>query len=158
LRPLAEERLAGGTLPAPALAFLAAIVPPNIAASLPAMRPDLQELASQGLEALPVSLRVPTAFLLVTLGLQASGEFGAPLLACGFFPVYEALEGATEPPEAWRLVQPQLPTLWFWEEWDRCLKLRRALEHWVHVHPGTLVHILAAARKPTHRKWLESLG
>jgi hypothetical protein len=158
LRPLAEERLAGSTLPPPTLAFCAAIVSATVAAGLPATRPDLQELASQPLEALPASLRVPTAFLLVTLGLQASGKVGAPLLACGFFPVYEALEGAAEPPEAWRLLQPHLPMLWFWEEWDRCLKLRRALENWVQAHPGTLGTILAAARKPAHRKWLESLG
>jgi hypothetical protein len=158
LRPLAVERLARGTLSPPELAFCAAIVPASIAAGLAATRPDLQALASAPLETLPASLRLPTAFLLVALGLQASAEVGTPLLARGFFHVYEALEDAAEPPEAWRLLQPHLPILWFWEESDRCLKLRRALEKWVQAHPGTLGTILTAARKPTHRKWLESLG
>lgn len=158
LRPLAEERLARGPLSPPELAFCAAIVPATIATGLPATRPDLRALAAEPLETLPASLRLPTAFLLVTLGLQASAQAGAPLLARGFFPVYESLEGADEPPEAWRLLQPHLPTLWFWEEWDRCLKLRRALENWVRVHPDTLHTIVAGARKPADRKWLESLG
>ena len=158
LRPLAEERLAHDALSPPVLAFCAAIVPATIAAGLPATRPDLRTLASEPLDTLPASLRLPTAFLLVTIGLQASAQDGAPLLARGFFPVYEALEGAVEPPEAWRLLQAHLPMLWFWEEWDRCLKLRRALENWVRAHPGTLSTILAAARKPADRKWLESLG
>jgi len=158
LRPLAEERLTGGMLTAPELAFCAVLVRPSIAAGLSPTRADLRALNSESLETLPAPLRLPTAFLLVTLGIQASSEIGAPLLACGFFPVYEALEGATEPPEAWRLLQPHLPMLWFWEEWDRCLRLRRALENWVQSHPGTLGTILAAARKPSHRKWLESLG
>jgi GTPase-associated protein 1, N-terminal domain type 1 len=158
LRPLAEKRLARGTLSPPELAFCATIVPATIAAGLPATRPDVQALASEPLDILPASLHVPTAFLLVTLGLQASAEVGAPLLARGFFPAHDALEGATEPPEAWRLLQPHLPLLWFWEEWDRCLKLRRALENWVYAHPNALGTILAAARKPAERRWLESLG
>ncbi len=157
LRPLAEERLAGGNLSPVELAFCAAIVPAHIAAQLPPSRSDIQALAGKGLDTLPPSLRLPTAFLLCTLGLQASEWDGAPLLARGFFPVYEALEGAMEPPESWRMLHPYLPTLWFWEEWDRCLKLRRGLEIWLHAHPDALGTILAAARKPAARQWLKSL-
>lgn len=157
LRPLAEERLSRDALDPAELAFCAAIVPTTIAAKLPASRPDVQALASVPLESLPVPLQLPTAFLLVTIGLQASEDVGAVLLARGFFAVHDALEGAAEPPEAWRLLRPHLPMLWFWEEWDRCLKLRRGLAKWVHEHPQALDTILAAARNPTQRKWLESL-
>lgn len=158
LRPLAEERLVGGTLAPSELAFCAVMVPVTIAARLSASRPDLQALASEPLETLPASLRLPTAFLLVTLGLQASAQVGAPLLARGLFPVHEALEGATEPPEAWRLLQPYLPMFWFWQEWDRCEKLRRALVNWLRAHPSALETILAAARKPAEKRLVESLG
>ena len=157
LRPLAEGRLAGGNLSPLELAFCAAIVPAHIAAELPASRSDIQALAGKALDTLPASLRLPTAFLLCTLGLQASEWDGAPLLARGFFPVYEALDGAVEPPEAWHMLQPHLPILWFWEEWDRCSKLRRGLEIWLRAHPNALGTILTEARKPAHRNWLESL-
>ncbi len=157
LRPLAEERLAGGNLTPHELAFCAAMVPPPVAAALPATRSDIQELAVNSLNILPAPLRLPTAFLLCTLGLQASEWDGAALLARGFFPVLEALDGAVEPPEAWRMLQPHLPTLWFWEEWDRCLKLRRGLENWLRAHPNALDTILEAATKRADRSWLESL-
>ena len=106
LRPLAEKRLADGMLSPSELAFCAMIVPATIAARLSATRADLQALASEPLESLPASLRLPTAFLLATFGLQASAQLGAPLFACGLFPVHEALKSATEPPEVWRLLQP----------------------------------------------------
>jgi len=157
LRPLAEERLTCGNLSPIELVFCATIVPPSIAAVLPATRSDIQELAAKPLDSLPTSLRLQAAFLLCTLGLQASEWDGTPLLARGFFPVYEALDGAVEPPEAWRMLQPHLPTLWFWEEWDRCLKLRRGLEIWLRTHPNALGTILAAARKQDDKNWLESL-
>jgi hypothetical protein len=157
LRPLAEQRLMNEISPLE-LAFCAVLVPSTIAAQLSASRADLQKLASESLENLPASLRLPTAFLLVTLGLQASAQLGAPLIARGLFPVYEALEGATEPPEAWRLLQPHLPMLWYWQEWDRCEKLRRALANWLLAHPSALGTILAAARKPAEKRLVESLG
>ena len=74
--------------------------PPTVASRLSASRPDLQTLAAEPVENLPPALRLPTAFLLVTLGLQASPQTGAPLIARGFFAVHDALEGAVEPPEA----------------------------------------------------------
>jgi len=157
LRPLAEQRLAGNFLSSKQFAFCAAIVPVDVAANLSATRSDLRALASEPLENLPSALRLRTAFLLVTLGLQASAEVGAPLLAWGFFAVHAALQSSTEPPEAWRLLYPRLPTLWFWEEWDRCEKLRRALGNWLREYPSAFNTILAAARTPAERKWLESL-
>ncbi len=158
LRPLAEERLAGAMLSPSELAFCTAIVPPTIAARLSATRADIQALASEPLEKLPSSLRLPMAFLLVTLGLQASAEIGASLLARGLFPVHEALEGATEPPEAWRLLQPHLPVLWYWQEWDRCEKLRRGLANWLRAYPTAFKTVLAAARNHADRQLVESLG
>jgi hypothetical protein len=157
LRGLAQARLESGMLRPLELAFCAAIVPPTVAARLSASRPDMQTLASHPLEDLPLPLRLPTAFLLVTLGLQASPQSGAPLIARGFFEVHDALEGAVEPPEAWRLLQPYLPMVWFWQEWDRCYRLRRALQKWLDDHPETRTTIASGVRNPADKRLLESL-
>jgi hypothetical protein len=108
-------------------------------------------------EDLPEALRLPAAFLLVMLGLRANGTEGATLLARGFFNVYDALDGAAEPPEAWRLIQPQLPVLWFWQEWDRCEKLRRGLSAWAG-NNDRFVHIVAkAARSERDREIMKTI-
>jgi hypothetical protein len=157
LRKLAEERLERENLRPLELAFCAAIAPSTVVARLSASRADVQRLASEPLENLPLPLRLSTAFLLVTLGLQGTPQAGAPLLARGFFAVHEALAGAVEPPEAWRLLQPYLPMVWFWQEWDRCLRLRRALEKWLHDHPETHSTIGAGVRNPEDRRLFKSL-
>lgn len=157
LRPFAEARLKEERLPPVELAFCAAIVSPDVAGMLDAKRVDVQMLASTPLQNLPPALQLPTAFLLVAVGLKASGEDGAPLLSRAFFRVYEALESASEPPEAWRLLQPHLPPVWFWEEWDRCLTLRRGLQKWLRQNPEAYHAILAATRGPNDRYWLQLL-
>jgi hypothetical protein len=157
LRKLAEVRLSDERLAVNQLVFCAAILAPAKGTQLSPERPDLRELANTPLEGLPTSLRIPAAFLLVTLGLRAESDVGGRLLARGFFYAHHALERSAEPPEAWRMLQPQLPVLWFWEEWDRCLKLRRALEYWLRAHPAAVDTIRSGARGPEERRWIESL-
>lgn len=90
-------------------------------------RADIQELARTPIQSLPAPLRLPTAFLLVTLGLRAGDAEGANLVARGFFPVYNALASDDYSTDSWQLLSPELPYLGFWREWDRCEKLRRAV-------------------------------
>jgi hypothetical protein len=120
-----------GMAPSPgALAFCACLLEPGVARQLlSATRPDVQELARTPIESLPATLRVPTAFVLVTLGLRAGGAEGVSLAARGFFPVYKALASDNYSSDSWRLLSPELPHLGFWREWDRCEKLRRAVRN-----------------------------
>ena len=113
--------------PPVSLAFCCWFLPPEIARQvLTAYRQDIQELAGEPIEVLPSPLRVPTAFLLVTLGLRAGDVQGAKLFARGFFPTHDALATVSYPSESWQLLSPELPRLSMWKEWDRCKKLRRA--------------------------------
>jgi hypothetical protein len=115
-------------LPPDQLALCAWLVPPRTAReSLNASRQDIQRLAELSLERLPRPLRVPTAFLLVSLGLRNKNPEGMKLILRGFFLVYDALATSQYSSDSWSLLAPELPLSPFWTEWDRCKKLRRAL-------------------------------
>jgi hypothetical protein len=157
LRMEAQRRIESEALSPIELAFCATLLNHSGAERLSPSRHDVQRLAAMNSEDLPEALRLPAAFLLVMLGLRANGTEGATLLARGFFNVYDALDGAAEPPEAWRLIQPQLPVLWFWQEWDRCEKLRRGLSAWAG-NNDRFVHIVAkAARSERDREIMKTI-
>ena len=116
------------------LAFIAWCIPPEAALrTLSADRGDVQNLASQ-LEVLPPPLRVPTVFLLTTIGLRAATDAGISLIVRSFYPLHDALASREYPDESWLLLSPQLPYLGRWSDWDRCEKLRRAVNNWLTQH------------------------
>jgi hypothetical protein len=118
------------------LALCAWFVPPKTARQLlSASRHDVQQLASKSLDSLPPPLRVPTAFLLVALGLRTEKPEGIRLITKGFFQVHDALASTQYSSELWSLLSSELPRSPMWKDWDRCEKLRRAVR-------GRLLHHL----------------
>lgn len=140
-------------LPPAPLALCAWCVPPETARhSLSASRQDIQRLAEQPLDKLPSPLRVPTAFLLMALGLRAKSDVGVKLVVKGFFPVHDALASGDYSTESWSLLSPELPYLGWWRDWDRCEKLRRAVHDWLSQHVKTGNPLLAAADTAERRE------
>lgn len=135
------------------LAFSAWCIPSEIVHRiLFAERDDVQNLANQPLENLPPPLRVPTAFLLTALGLGATTDAGTSLIVRTFYPLHDALAAREYSEESWSLLSPQLHYLGLWRDWDRCEKLRRAVNAWLtqHVKAGNLLREVATT--PERRK------
>lgn len=140
-------------LPPAPLALCAWCVPPDTARrTLSAARQDIQRLAEKPLEILPLPLRVPAAFLLLTLGLRANSPAGVKLVVRSFYPVHDALASDAYPPESWSLLSPELPYLGWWRDWDRCEKVRRAVHDWLSHHVRTGNPLLMAADTEEHRE------
>jgi hypothetical protein len=143
----------GKPLPPAHLAFCAWFVPPDTArALLSASRNDVQTLAQHPLEQLPVPLRSHTAFLLVALGLSATGAEGLTPLVRGFFDVHEGLASLHFSSESWQTLSPEVPRLSLWRDWDRCEKLRRAVRAWLSKHVTTGNPLLQAANTTERRE------
>ena len=135
------------------LAFSAWCIPPEIVQRiLSAERDDVQNLASQPLENLPLPLRVPTAFLLTTLGLGATTDAGTSLIVRSFYPLHDALAAREYREESWSLLASQLPYLGLWRDWDRCEKLRRAVNGWLTQHVKAGNPLREVATTPERRK------
>ena len=118
VHPWAAARTEGGTSLQPLeFAVCIALLPRTVLGRIDAAREDVQRLALVAADALPSDLTLPVAFFLVTIALQAQGAAGGPLLASSVFAVHNALARAEEPPESWRLLQPHLPELRFWQDW-----------------------------------------
>lgn len=148
----AETLLSKEQMPPGPLALCAWCLPRAAARRvLSASRQDIQELASQSLEVLPRPLRVPTSFLLVTLGLLSESEVGVKLLVNSFFTVHDALGSGDYSSDSWLLLSPELPYLGWWN-WDRCEKLRRATCDWLSHHVQSGNPLLKAALTPQHRE------
>jgi hypothetical protein len=126
----ASDRVRSGEFSSPAaLAFCSWLLLPEDARQfLSADRADVR-LAADSIDDLPKSLRLHTAFLMVTLGLRAGNPAGAKLVAHGFFSVHHALASGNYSWQSWALLSPELPHLGMWKEWDRCEKLRRAVRN-----------------------------
>jgi hypothetical protein len=95
-------------------------------------------------------LRLPTAFLLVTIGLRATGTEGLKPLKRGYFEVYDALAATNFPWESWLLLSPELPQPGWWKDWDRCERLRRAVRQWLFQNVKTGDTLLDAAATKKH--------
>ena len=143
----AQKALEEGTSLKPAsLALCAWLVSPEVAREvLPGPRADVQHLAFETETALPVPLRVPTAFMLMALGLMGRSESATTLIAQSFFTVHEALASGEYSSESWRFLSPELPYLGIWSDWDRCRKLRRAVRK---SRLGTLARNLLSSNAP----------
>lgn len=63
-------------------------------------------------------------FFGVSSGAQPVPEPGGAMLAA----IHEALAAGEYSSESWQLLSPELPTLGWWRDWDRCKKLRRAVK------------------------------
>ncbi len=114
-------------LPPAQLALTAWCVPANdVSRALSARREDVQRLGDESPDKIPFPLRIPTAFLLLTIGLRDHTDIAANLILRNFFAVHEALASGEYSPELWGLLSPELPTF-RWQDWDRCKKLRCAV-------------------------------
>ena len=135
------------------VAFCAWLLSPQFARHfLSPSRKDVQALANQPLEQLPIWLRSYTAFLLVTVGLGNIASGGVNCLVRGFFDVYDALASGNYPNESWLLLSPELPNLGMWQEWDRCRKLRRAIKALPKMEARLVANsLLEAATNPDRR-------
>jgi len=144
----ATHLLASGTQLEPAHLALCAWCMPAQAATrtISADRPDIQQLASQPLSILVPPLRVPTAFLLMALGLKAETNAGLRPVVNSFYLVHDALASGDYSSESWWLLSPQLPYLGIWRDWDRCEKLRKAVHQWLLDRVTTGDPLLAAAK------------
>lgn len=133
--PAAELLNRDNSLSPAELAFTAWCIPSEIVLrTLCAERDDVQRLASQPLENLPTPLRVPTAFLLTAIGLSSTTDAGTSLIVKAFYPLHDALATRKYSDESWSLLASQLPYLGLWRDWDRCEKLRRAVNSWLTKH------------------------
>lgn len=101
-----------------------------------ASREDVQRLADESPDAIPSPLRIPTAFLLLAIGLRENSDVAAKLVLRNFFIVHEALASGEHSSESWWLLSPELPDLGWWRDWDRCKKLRRAVHLFLTLHGG----------------------
>lgn len=141
------------------LALSAWCVPSDIVRhTLSSSREDIQNLAEQPLEALPLPLRVPTAFLLATLGLRSKTNTGVKLIVKSFYPVHNSLASGEYSSELWSLLSPELPSLGWWRDWDRCEKLRRAVNSWLTKYVMVGNPLLEAAKTPEQRKLARQLA
>jgi hypothetical protein len=156
--PAAECLANPEELPPSSLALCAWFVPPEIVRQvLAADRADVQKLAQQPLDVLPCPLRLPTAFLLVTLGLRASGAEGVKPLVRGYYEVYDALAASTAstlmfPWESWLLLSLELPQPGMWRSWDRCERLRRGVRGWLNNHFKNGKPLLDVASSEKHQE------
>jgi hypothetical protein len=135
LRPYAEQKLQTHSTSAVELIMCSLLAAASVAEAVPADRSDVQAAAKQPLSQFPLALQLPAAFFFLTIGMQASGIAACRLILRGFFPAHESLARQTEPPESWRLLQRHVPTLWFWQQWDRCEILRSAARSWLADNP-----------------------
>ena len=150
--PAKELLEKGEQLPPASLALCAWCAPlETIHQRLSASRKDVGQLAEQPLENLPLPFRVPTAFLLVTLGLRTPDRGGTKLILAGFFTVHDALARTIYSPESWSMLSPELPYLGVWDDWDRCEKLRQAVRKWLLSYAGSGQPLLDAATTPEFR-------
>jgi len=129
------------------LALSAWCAPPDqLRRALSASREDVQRLADESPNTIPAPLRVFRAFLLMTLGLRENSERGAKLILSNFYGVHEALASGGYSSESWWLLSPELPALGWWRDWDRCVKLQRAVHKWLTAHGRSSKDLLEFAQ------------
>ena len=144
LREPLSKVLQSGDLAPPLVALAAWTLPPARARSLSGRRRDVQKLA-QNFSGVPESLLAYSLFWLTAVGLQTSGSEGLKLLVRGFFSVYQAVERSEYPRDAWEVLAPVLPEPFLGLDWDRCLRLRRALREWLRGNPDLTSSLAQAA-------------
>lgn len=131
LRSPIAAALKGAAVPTPLLALAGWVLSGSQARSISGDRADIQELAQRGLNSLPAALVLHTHFWLTAIGLRTGGQEGLKLLSGSFFRVYEAVASSQYPGESWDLIAPILPELFLSLNWDRCKRLRLAMQRWL---------------------------
>jgi hypothetical protein len=97
-------------------------------------RSDVLQLADALLE-IPIPLRIPTAFLLMTIGLASNGQIALKLISKSYLTVHDALGSGNHTAQNWELLSYELPRLRWWPEWDRCERLKRGVRKWLSRNP-----------------------
>lgn len=118
---------------------------------LSASREDVQRMGKALPDAIPAPLQVPTAFLLLTLGLRENSDAAANMVLRNFFTVHSALATGAHSSESWWLISPELPVLRWWRDWDRCEKLRQAV-HFFLFQRGACKRLREFAKTSDERK------
>ncbi len=154
--PLVNE-LGLGDLAVPLLALAVWTLPPAEARALSGHRRDVQTLC-RDFAVLPEPLRMHTLFWMTALGFQTPGQDGLALFARAFFPVYDAVARSEYPGDAWDLLGPILPELMWGLDWDRCLRLRRALRSWLRDNSSFAERMAESAPTAEHRRLIQGLS
>jgi hypothetical protein len=97
-------------------------------------RADVQRLSFESPEVVPIPLRNPTAFLLLTIGLSENTQDSAQLVFKNVFAVHEALASGDRSSESWWFLAPYVSSIGWWRDWDRCKRLRRTVRKFAEVH------------------------
>ena len=136
LREPLSAMLEQGGVPPALLALASWALHSRDATAIAGTRSDVQKLATGATNGLPMPLRLHALFWMTALGLQTSGKEGLNLLSAAFFPVYEAVARSNYSGEAWEMLSPALPESMLGLDWDRCRRMRRALQRWLHDNPS----------------------
>jgi hypothetical protein len=75
----------------------------------------------------PTSAKNRLSAFLLALGFDNPGPRSDELVAESFLPVHQALASETLSYDCWAWLQPQVPTLSWRKNWDKCERLRRGL-------------------------------
>jgi hypothetical protein len=157
LRGSLKASLDAGDLTPEVLAFVTWVFPSYELRAIRGDRPDVQRLVREGIPRIPESLRAYTLFWLTALGLQSNDEAGVMLLAAAFLPVYEAVARSHYPAEAWDILAPILPELYFGLDWDRCRRMRGALREWLRKNRRYVDLLMQRSSGTELRRLVESL-
>lgn len=118
---------------------------------LSAKREDVQQIADVFPSVIPVSLRIPTAFLLLSIGLKENSDCATTLVLKSFFIVHDALATSAHSMESWSLSSSELPTIWWFSDWDRCKRLRCAVNAYLTLR-GECHRLWEYAKTPIEQK------
>lgn len=148
----AEELVARGDCDGPAQFALAAwLVAPWRIVKVPGLDQYVDfHFRSGAIAKVPRPLRLATSFLLLTVALRSGGK--GHLIAQSFFSVHESLASGGYDHETWDIIAPYLPDLGWWKSWDRCERLRRALNHYYHAHPNERESLINSASTAAERE------
>lgn len=154
--PLAAA-LQSDSVPNLLLALSSWVLSASQARSITGERADIQELSQHGLNSLPSALVLHTHFWLTALGLRTGGQEGLVLLSRSFFRVYDAVASSQYLGDSWDLIAPILPELFLNLDWDRCKRLRLAMQRWLSNNRGMGAELQNAAPTNEHANLIRSL-
>lgn len=92
--------------------------------------------------------RVAAMAFLLTLGLGGRVNAASKLVAAAFEPVYFAAAAGRLSEDSWQLIRSEAPDLSWWQDWDRCKRLRRALVDFFVLGDWPAADFISAVRDP----------
>ncbi len=135
------------------LAVCCWVLLPTFANEPSRLKDFLKPLGDISLGRLPAVLQEPVAFTFTGIGLAVSNE-GSIFLAKGLHRTYEALAKEHVEPDRWRFLSPLLPDLAFWDQWDRCKRLRKAVREWAKDTNGGKAALLSHISSESEREFV----